>query len=124
MKDRFNPFKLADNLIEQNYRIPVFLPTTMARKGESFMTSPNRQDINLAEYLDFLRKYILGLQGDIKLYEKYHKAAEKIKNTSTRSEWQEGCRDTFGAGFFLERDEYQEFREIYWEIQKYKNKLT
>jgi hypothetical protein len=116
---RFNPYKLADNLIESNYRIPIMGNVTMG-DGDSFMTTAPDNSINLAEYLEFMRKTIYGLQKEIELYSEYHKAAHKIKDTSSRSEYQEGCRDTFGAGFFLERDEYKPFRDIYWKIQKLK----
>lgn len=117
---RFNPYKLADNLIEQDYRIPVMLPITLAKKGESFMTAMDGKTVNLGEYLDFLRKTIHGLQQEILLYSEYHKLAHEIRNTTSRSEYKEGCKDTFGAGFFLEYDEYKDFRELYWKIQKIK----
>jgi len=117
--NRFNPYKLADNLIEANYRIPVQGEVSVGR-GDSFMTKAPDNTVNLAEYLDFLRKIIHGLQQEIKLYSEYHKAAHEIKDTTSRSVYKEGCRDTFGAGFFLEYDEYKSFRDIYWKIQKHK----
>lgn len=115
---RFNPFKLADNIIEARYRIPVFGDVSVNKEG-SFMTAID-SSINLGEYLDFIRKYIVSLQEEIKLYEQYHKIAHDIRNTGPRSEWKEGCRDTFGAGFYIELDEYKEFRELYWKIQEKK----
>lgn len=118
--NRFNPFKLADHLIETQYRIPIRPDLLGVSSNEPFMTARNDLSINLGEYLDFMRKYIVALQSDLKLYSKYHEAAFKIKDTGPRSEWQEGCRDTFGAGFFTTHDEYKSFREIYWEIQKLK----
>lgn len=119
--ERFNPFKLADCLIERDYKIPVFKESFVEMtSNETFMTSQQNQTINLGEYLEFLRSCIYKLQKDVELYSEYHKIAHKIKDTEPRSEYQKGCRDTFGAGFYLERDEYKDFRNQYWKIQRIK----
>jgi hypothetical protein len=118
---RFNPFKLSDRLIEQKYKIPIPPDIIGVGEKESFMTAAPDMTVNLGEYLSFLRKCIYTLENDLKLYEEYHKAAHEIRNTTPRSEYKEGCRDTFGSGFFLEYDEYKDFREIYWKIQRLKN---
>lgn len=121
MSNRFNPFRLAENLIETNYRIPVSPDCFHVGEGESFMAAQMNNTVNLGEYLEFMRKYILSLQADLEMYKEYHKAAFEIKDTGIRTEYREGCRDTFGTGFTLEYDEYKEFREIYWKIEKIKN---
>jgi hypothetical protein len=72
---RFNPFKLADNFIETNYRLPVATEFIGVESGESFMTCASDNTINLGEYLDFLKKQVFALQRDLKQYERYHKAA-------------------------------------------------
>lgn len=118
---RFDPFKLADCLIERKYEIPVFEESVIGidSSDSSFMTARNKT-VNLGEYLSFMRSYVETLKRDIELYSEYHKIAHEYRNTSPRSEYQEGCRDTFGAGFFLEHDEYKEIREHYWKIQAIK----
>ncbi len=54
---RFNPFKLADDLIEKNYEIPIFDSHLKVASDDSFMTSDNFKTINLGEYLDFIRAW-------------------------------------------------------------------
>lgn len=53
---RFNPFKLAERLIERNYEIPIFDSHIGLGSNDSFMTTEN-SSVNLGEYLNFLRKW-------------------------------------------------------------------
>lgn len=53
---RFNPFKLADRLIERNYEIPIFDSHVGLGGDDSFMTTKN-SSVNLGEYLNFLRAW-------------------------------------------------------------------
>jgi len=114
---RVNPYNVIDSLIRHDYRLPIFKEAGGAKSGESFITVEDNS-VRVGELFQVMKTEFLKMEKKLKTYEKYHKAASKIKNTQPRNEWQEGCRDTFGAGFFLEYDEYKDFREIYWEIEE------
>lgn len=117
---RYNIWKTLEHLIELNIKIPIIRDITVSHgSNESFLTT-DADIINTRDLFLFVKTYIYNIQNKIELLEEYHKIAEKYKNTKSESTYHEGCRDTFGAGFFTEYDEFKELREIYWRIENEK----
>ena len=65
LMNRINPFKLVDELIRQNYRIPHYISRTkVGEPGESFMTITDASTINLGELLSFIKQYAFNIQNE------------------------------------------------------------
>lgn len=113
---RINPFKQLDAIISRGYKIPIFKESRISLTDDSPQSFMEVEDksIDLGTLMEFVRKYVWELEGIRRKCEDYEAVISEYKFTEPRTEYKEGCRDTFGAGFTLEYDDYKDIREVYW----------
>ena len=116
---RADPFKLADELIRRDYRIPAFQNAQRIEPGGSFVTMDHAVTVSLADVLGVIRRAYYKLLAENDALERkvldYEPVIREYANRPKRRWSSRGSGNSAEFGGYMggEIDDYAEARKVW-----------